>query len=299
MEFLWFLEGIRTPALTLFFRFWTLFGEEMLIFAIICVLFWCADKKLAYKIAFTMFISGLLVQGMKIIFRVERPWIRDPKFHAVDGATLTATGYSFPSGHTQGATSFFGTIAFTFKKFRYTILCMIVIFMVGLSRMYLGVHTLADVVVSMVITILTAWLCSWLFDRFLDTPKYDLIVAVIFSLLSISVAVLALVLLKIGHIEMEHVSDCFKLAGAGLGAAAGWYIERKFIDFDVKTKNLLIQLLKIAFGLAVAMILKSGLKLLFGDSNAVNLIRYFATVIWILAVYPFIIKNIMKKKKLK
>lgn len=296
MEFLRFLENIRTPSLTLFFRFWTLFGEEMLIFGIICVLFWCADKKLAYRIAFTMFISGLLVQGMKIIFRVERPWIRDPTFKAVDGATLTATGYSFPSGHTQGAASFFGTLAFRFGKIRYKALCVIVILMVGLSRMYLGVHTLADVVVSMVVTLFTAWLCSFVFDRYLYKTKYDLIVAVIFSVLSISVAVLALVLLKIGHIETEHVSDCFKLAGAGLGAAAGWYIERNFIDFDVKAKNLLIQLLKIAFGLAVAMILKSGLKLLLGDSNAVNLIRYFATVMWILAVYPFIIKKIMKKR---
>lgn len=298
MEFLWFLESIRTPFLTLFFQFWTLFGEEMLIFGIICLLYWCIDKNLAYKIAFTMFISGMLVQNLKIVFRIERPWIRDPNFTPVQDVIDTATGYSFPSGHTQSSTSFFGTIAIWFKKARYRIVCIIVILMVGFSRMYLGVHTPADVIVSMILTTLTAVVASYIFDLCVDTDKHDLLIAIAFAVMSVFTIVLSVVLVNKGYIEMIHAADCCKLAGAGLGAATGWYIERKYIKFDTKERNILIQILKLAVGIGIAVAIKSGFKIIFGDSLMVNVLRYFVTVLWILAVYPFIILKIKTKKKI-
>ncbi len=104
MTFLWLLEGIRTPFLDKLMQFITYFGQEIIIIAVICALYWCADKRFAYLLGFTYFTAGLCVQSLKITFRIPRPWILDPGFHAVESAIPGATGYSFPSGHTQGAT---------------------------------------------------------------------------------------------------------------------------------------------------------------------------------------------------
>ena len=80
MSVLWALSEIRNPIFDAFFNFITFFGEEILIFAVICLLYWCIDKPLTYKIALAFFLSGLLVQVLKVVLRIERPWVIDPSF---------------------------------------------------------------------------------------------------------------------------------------------------------------------------------------------------------------------------
>ena len=110
MELLHYFASVRTPFLTALFQCFTLFGEELVVIIVLCLLYWCFDKDLAYKVSFGFFLSGLLVQGAKVTFRIDRPWIADPQFEAVERAMETATGYSFPSGHTQGAFALYGTL---------------------------------------------------------------------------------------------------------------------------------------------------------------------------------------------
>ena len=116
MIFLWQLENIRTPFFNEIMQFVTYFGQELLIIAVICALYWCADKRFAYYLGFTYFTAGFCVQALKITFRIPRPWILDPEFKAVKSAIPAATGYSFPSGHTQGATCLFFPLALRAKK---------------------------------------------------------------------------------------------------------------------------------------------------------------------------------------
>lgn len=111
MNVLWALSEIRTPFFNQVFQFITYLGQELFLIGIICVLYWCVDKRLAAQIGFTYIIAGLCVQGLKITFRIPRPWILDPEFKAVESAVGAATGYSFPSGHTQGGTSLFAPLA--------------------------------------------------------------------------------------------------------------------------------------------------------------------------------------------
>ena len=53
MTFLWLLEGIRTPFLDKLMQFITYFGQEIIIIAVICALYWCADKRFAYPVSYT------------------------------------------------------------------------------------------------------------------------------------------------------------------------------------------------------------------------------------------------------
>ena len=96
MTFLFLLEGIRTPFLNQLMQFITYFGQELIVIAVICTFYWCADKRFAYLLGFTYFTAGLGVQALKITFRIPRPWILDPTFQPVDSAVSGATGYSFP-----------------------------------------------------------------------------------------------------------------------------------------------------------------------------------------------------------
>ncbi len=152
MNFLYMLAGIRCAPLDMLFKFFTLFGEEFLVMTVLCALLWCADKKLAYRLGLVYFVSGMAVQTLKISFRTERPWMIDPQFSPVEGSKLTATGYSFPSGHTQSATALYGTLGLAAKRgWRKAVLLGIII-LVALSRMYLGVHTPLDVLGGFAIT---------------------------------------------------------------------------------------------------------------------------------------------------
>ena len=141
MEFLYFLESIRNPVLDVFFSVVTEFGGEAIFIGLAIVLFWCLDKKAGYYMLTVGFAGMIVSQFLKIFCRVPRPWVKDPNFTIVESAREAATGYSFPSGHTQSAFTVLGTPARWWKNTTLRIVCIVMIVLVGLSRMYLGVHT--------------------------------------------------------------------------------------------------------------------------------------------------------------
>ena len=103
MGFLKFLEGIRNPVLDVFFSLITHLGEETVFMAVAIIVFWCFSKKDGYYLLSVGFIGTVLNQFLKLLFRIPRPWVKDPTFTIVESARAEATGYSFPSGHTQSA----------------------------------------------------------------------------------------------------------------------------------------------------------------------------------------------------
>ena len=295
MTFLWLLEGIRTPFLDKLMQLITYFGQELIIIAVICVLYWCADKRFAYLLGFTYFTAGLCVQSLKITFRIPRPWILDPDFTAVKSAVPGATGYSFPSGHTQGATCLFFPLALKAQNIWCKILCILAFLSIGFSRMYLGCHTPKDVLVSMLISILVS-LVIWKFQTFLlDDSRYLKQIASILALLSFAVAAYALVLKSNGTIETKYATDCCKAAGAGLGFAIGWHIERTKMNFDTHTGNIVTQILKLIIGLIIALLIKEGFSTIFGSSILAKMAEYFILVLWVLVIYPFIFSKILRR----
>ena len=291
MELIRLLETIRSPYLDAVIGFITWLGEETLIMIVICAVYWCISKRAAYSIGIAFFFSGLTVQGMKICFRIERPWIKDPTLTPVPSAIENATGYSFPSGHTQSAASFFGSLGAMLKKKPIKITCFAIIILVAFSRLYLGVHTLIDVVASILISLLLVLLTARFFSNNTSNKKRDLILALIMVGYTIAVIVIALLLYSSGKIEQGYVSDCMKAAGAGVGFAIGMFVERVYIDFSTQAKSVLMQAVKLLLGLAGILVIKEGLKLIIGTSLIADTIRYFLMPIWLAIGYPLIIKR--------
>ena len=121
----------------------TLFGEQMILAGIFCFVYWCVDKRLGRFLAIALGVSLCLNGAVKDIFKVER-------LFGASGITSlrveTATGYSFPSGHTQASTTLWGGLLIAAKRPIVRVMLAFLILMVGLSRLYLGVHFLTDVI---------------------------------------------------------------------------------------------------------------------------------------------------------
>lgn len=147
------VEGIRTPALSVFFENISLAGYPtfLILFISFGYFFWSPSR--FSRIAMMLFISGLINGFLKDFFQDPRPLIElmlDPK---------VGTSYGWPSGHAQIAVTLWGLIAYELKDKRAAIGAGILIFLIAFSRMYLGVHDLGDVISGLIIgtIILAIW----------------------------------------------------------------------------------------------------------------------------------------------
>ena len=172
----------------------TWLGELNTAIIIMTVIYWCVSKDIG--IYFLMGWSGnRLVNGMlKVTACAYRPWIRDARVVPYGDSITTATGYSFPSGHTMNAATIYGggAIRKDLPRILRIVLGLLVL-LVAFSRNYLGVHTPQDVLVGIVagtlVMVMTMKLMQWLEVH----PEKDLLVAGIGTGLAILVAIYAAV----------------------------------------------------------------------------------------------------------
>lgn len=302
MEFLRFLEGIRNPVFDIFFSIITYCGDEIVFMAVAMILFWCVSKKDGYYILTVGFIGTIINQFLKITFRIARPWVVDPEFNAVESAKEAATGYSFPSGHTQNAVGTFGALAYIFKKPWVRITCIALAVLVPFSRMYLGVHTPADVFTSVGIALVLIFAIKPLFDKLYYSTKGMLIFIGI--LIAVAIAYVLYVELfpfpsEVDLVDLEYgvskrttaLKNAYTLLGALIGMAVSLPIERKFIRFETKDKWY-IQLFKVAFGLGIVLgvkeLLEVALEPIFRGHQSIHAFRYFGVVMVAVCLYPLL-----------
>ena len=112
------------------------------------IVFWCVSKSCGYYMLTVGFVGTIVNQFLKLVFRIPRPWVKDPDFQIVESARAEATGYSFPSGHTQNVFASFGCLGRWTKRAWLRVVCALLIVVTAFSRMYLGVHTPLDVGVA-------------------------------------------------------------------------------------------------------------------------------------------------------
>lgn len=294
MSFLWALSEIRTPFLDRLFQIITYFGQELLLVGVICALYWCVDKKLATQIGFTYITAGLCVQGLKITFRIPRPWILDPQFKAVKSAVPAATGYSFPSGHTQGGTSLFAPLALNAQKLWVKLLCVAAFLLIGFSRMYLGCHTPKDVLTAMLVSLFFSWLIWHFQDVFTGENARTGLIALLTAAAAVLICVYSFILYQNGTIEARYAADCFKASGAALGFAAGWYLERRYLNFTISNGPVSKKIVRFIIGLVVTAALQFGLKALIGQTLAGKTIQHFVVIFWIIFLYPYLFTRYKK-----
>ncbi len=293
MEFLRFLEALRTPVGDTFFSAITHLGEETIFILVGLLFFWCISKKQGYFILSVGFLGTVINQFLKLTFRIPRPWIRDPEFTIVECARAEATGYSFPSGHTQSSVGVFGSIARLTNNKILRVFCIAACILVPLSRMYLGVHTPADVIASFVIATALILILYPIVNKVVDNPAnmrfFLMCMAAISCLFLIYVLAFPFPAGTDQHNLESGVKNAYKILGCILGLWAAYEADELFIHFDTKAVWW-AQLLKLILGLmpllALKSLLKSPLYALFGGSYLADGVRYFLIVIFAGCIWP-------------
>lgn len=295
MEVLVWLESIRNPVLDALMSFFTLFGEELVFMLLALTVFWCVNKKEGYYLLFLGFFGTVLNQFLKILCRIPRPWVKNPELTVVGDAKTTATGYSFPSGHTQNVTGTLGGIARWQKNTWLRVACVFTLLMTAVSRMYLGVHTPLDVGVSLAIGTVLVFVLYPLVRRLCEKPKGMFLLMGAMVLAAVAFVLYANLHSFPADVDPENLyaarKNSFSLLGALLGFCAGYPIERKYIRFSEKAK-FWQQLVKLAGGLAGLLACKEGIKLLLHAVGlthvSMNAPRYFAMVFFAAALWPLL-----------
>ena len=293
MQFLYWLESLRNPALDAFFSLITHLGSETLFIAIAIVVFWCVGKKQGYYLMTVGFFGTVINQFLKLMFRIPRPWVRDPAFTIVESAREAATGYSFPSGHTQNAVSILGCPARFGKNKLLRIVFVVLILLTGLSRMYLGVHTPADVGVSLLVGAFLVFVLYPFFERGDEKPLRMYVAMGALTVCALLYVLFVELRAWPANIDEHNLASGIKngylVLGCGCGMLLSCLIERKWINFDVKAP-LAAQIAKVVLGLGLVLALKAGLKpicvAVCGGHAAATALRYFLLVLFAACVWP-------------
>ena len=308
MSFLYFLEEIRNPVLDFLFSIVTLFGEETVFMAVGMIVFWCVNKQKGYYLLSVGFVGTVINQFLKILFRIPRPWVKDPNFTIVESAREAASGYSFPSGHTQTSVGLFGGLALKFKNRAIRIASIALCVLVPLSRMYLGVHTPADVGVSIVIALVLIFVLAPIFEKAERSPK--VMYALLFSLTGIMLAYLLFISFwsfpeEVFHVDNVHnyisaVKNAYTLTGCMLGFLVVYTVDLKWLKFETKAVWW-VQIIKIVGGLelvlAVKELLRAPLEAILPANTWARMLRYFLMVVTAGTLWPMTFKYLGGKKK--
>ena len=292
MEFLYFLESIRNPVMDFLMSAITFIGGETVFLVIAILLIWCADKRQGYFTLLTCFFGIVINQALKLCFRIDRPWVKDPSFTIVEAAREEATGYSFPSGHTQNVASTFGALGFLKPEKKRWIPCVVIILLVAFSRMYLGVHTLLDVSVSLGIAALLVFGLRYLFlteERFTRAMPYIIVVSFVLSI----GLMLYTFLINTEGVDPHNLESARKNACTLLGATIAlffvWFLDRRYIKYPTSGRWY-AQLAKVAIGFGLVLLIKSTLQspltALFGNPYVARTVRYFLIVMFAGCVWP-------------
>ena len=293
MELLYWFESIRNPVLDVLMSLATRLGEETFFMVAALFVFWCVDKRRGYYLLTVGFAGTLASQWLKIACRVPRPWVRDPGFTIVESARAEAGGYSFPSGHTQCAVGWLGGVARFSRSVWVRIVCVALLLAVPVSRMYLGVHTPADVGVSFVLAAALVFAVYPLVESTLWFPERMYII--IGGMLAVSLAFVGFVELWPfpADIDRLNLAAAVKNAYSMTGAVGGMLVVSVFDDRLLQFPTRAPwwgQAVKLLGGLVLVVLVKSLLKApllaLCGGHEAAHAVRYFLMVLTAGCVWP-------------
>ena len=283
LQFLQFLESLRTDFSVKLFEGITMLGEETILIILIAILYFAYDKNLALRIGYITITSMCVNNVVKNVVRRPRPFASG----AVNPARAhTATGYSFPSGHTQTIATWSTAFVMWLKKTWVGVFAGVAIVAVAFSRLFLGVHYPSDVIAGAQLGVTISVFLSIVYNRTEDMQKLYKNTCLV--LLPFAV----IFLLKADPL----FSDFYKLYGMLIGLYAATVVEKRYasLTYDVAWWK---KILRIVVGLVVVLAIKEGVKLLdvFGILHItliLHTIRYLLLVITGFGLCPVLYKKI-------
>ena len=274
-DFLLWLQDHRNPVLTALFGLITFLGSEDFLLLLVPLVYWCINRTLGLRLTLALLGSEYLNQTLK-------EWIAEPR----PGPPLlpllpeTGGGYGFPSGHAQNTAALWGTLAGLIRRPLVWVGVLMLVGLVGFSRLYLALHWPLDVVGGWAIGAAVAGLALLLIRQGARLDARGISPLLLAGALAVPLLLLAL----------QADATNAKTAGAALGLIAGWWLERRSVGFEAAAPPL-HQAIKAAIGLAVTfglrIVLKPVLDLL-PLPLLPDLLRYVAIGLWVAWLAPLL-----------
>lgn len=262
------IQSFHSDTLDQFFILVTMLGEEYFYIAILSMIYWNINKQTARFLVLILALSATVNGAIKEVVGHSRP-IGEVGIRSI--YTDTAEGASFPSGHTQNATAFFGSAGLAAKNPLLWIGFSILIVLVAISRLYLGVHWPIDVIAGIGFGILSIIIGKLIYEKSEKKGEY---------LPYFVILVLALV-----SILFLNSSAYIKAVALLLGYLVGYFFEENFLQFDVRAP-FVTQIMKYLIGLAVTGAIFLGLKMVLPAGVYWDGLRYFLTIFFVMFGAP-------------
>ena len=310
IQILLFLQNFRNGAGSFLTTPMVLFTDIAAYGSPICaiIIYWAVSRSFGYWLMANV-ASGFFVNNViKLAACIYRPWIRSPQIIPPEKALKSATGYSFPSGHTQVASSFFGACAVRLDGDRRPLraVCVLFILLTGFSRCFLGVHTPQDVLVSMAIAALLIWALGILFTKISENPSL-LYYAVAAGIVICAAAILCFYM-KAYPVEYldgklivdpeDMAMDGYTAAGAMLGFLIGTAVEVRFIRFSTEC-TIPRKTLRVLTGIPIPVLFLTLLKpLIYGaiGNGPGHVLVYGLILFYIVALHPALFTAVEAKQ---
>ena len=271
------IQTIRSPALDVFFQGVTFLGDAEFYLLLAPIIIWSVNYRLGARLGILLLLSSSINEALKNLFMQPRPCEPRP-----DICVDQAEGYGIPSGHSQNAIVFWGVIAHWVSKAWAWVAAIILMLLIGLSRIYLGVHFPSDVIVGWAIGIVILGLYIVLGER---VEKW-------LGGLSLALQILLALSLPVLLLVIQPNDVMVQITGAFAGIAVGVALGVRYLDFDAGGQ-FWKRAVRFLVGVAVVAAIYFGLRIIFpGDGETLyavfRFIRYGLVGIWISLGAPWL-----------
>ena len=271
------LESIRCGFLDVFFSIFTLFGEELVVAGVIAVIYICFNKEFGERAIVTVLSASCITTAVKSGVRRLRPYAAGNVTKADNFLTADLDAdMSFPSGHATASSGFFAALSVRFRKAYIIAPSAVLVFLIVLSRLYLGVHYPSDVLAGLVVGIGMAFLWALVYKGFYKARLY----------IYLGFAALTLIPLFIPAMQSKSM---FEMSAIALATAIGLIVENKFIKFE-DTDKWVKRIVRLALMALIAAIPYLLLGLLPETTLWFKFLQYFVTISAAIPGTPLLIK---------
>ncbi|MBQ7665346.1 MAG: phosphatase PAP2 family protein [Synergistaceae bacterium] len=282
----------------------TFAGELDTVPVIMAAVYWCFSKAFGTYLLMGWSGNRILNGALKVTACSYRPWIRDTRIIPYGNSIQTATGYSFPSGHTMNASTVYGgAVVRNDMPKALRISLFIVVLLVAFSRIYLGVHTPQDILCGIIFGMLVMWLTFKLMQWLEAHPDKDIIVASIGVLLAAGVAIYAAMKSypvdydlngKILVDGSKMANDTYRGVGWCSGFLVGWILERRYVNFSTDEISLVTRITRLTIGLLlyyVFYLIFAQLIKKYVPAPIGSIASCFVQMFYISFIFPYLIKR--------
>ena len=253
-------------------------GSELFYTILLPVLYWCWDRKRSLQLGVVFLVSMALNNHLKYFYNHPRP---DPAAMAPLLGDLARMNMppdpGFPSGHAQGAVSFWGPLMILARNRYVSMISVLMLILIPYSRIYLGVHFLGDIAGGYIIGLicLSALLPAVMFAEREYRPGSIIII--------MALVLVPVMIYSLAPAESRINTTMGVLSGSLIGAYLGW----EKIAFNPRNR-LPYQLAKIGIGLPLMLLLRIGLKKIMPANPAAGFLVYWFLGYWYTFVIPYI-----------